>query len=595
MNGSVIPAAAARTARGARPTTSTPARAIGVEVATDLSRRLLDAGAPGLHLYALNRSESVLRIVDGLGIRPSRLTTRPGHPGGAIGRALPSARRPWVSHPVSSVSGMAARGLQVADGAQWRPRQGAPAGADGDVRVRRVPPREPRLGGVLQAVLAAGAVRRRHRPAAGRGRRDLPGRRPLDGPGAAVVGGAGGHVAALLRGQAVRGGAGRRGHPGVVHRVHRAARGRVRRVRRQARAGRAHRRQRRQPRAASPTGRCRPTSSASCRTSWACCCGARSCGARPGAPAATARGGRSAARPTRCCATSPSGSSWRPRAGSTGRSPRAQREREGLPHAATTTADEFMEATLDVWELAPESATRVGHPAPVPGRAAPAVHRAVHVRGRRGARPVHGVGVRPRWPRCARAATSSATTPTPPTSRPPARGSPPSATGVLAGRRSPAPVGDKAVDRAAELLRRGGVHGRRRSPSARRAASTSRRSPPTPAGREWLVDVVGGFTIGAAGPAPHRRARAHAGAGGPAVGLRGRSGCSCWPPTCPGARTPGGRALAEARGRVFVDVLPVDLPMRRSAAVVERLRGLRRRGAAADGAVPPPLGSLIAG
>jgi DNA modification methylase len=42
---------------------------------------------------------------------------------------------------------------------------------------------------------------------------------------------------------------------------------------------------------------------------------------------------------------------------------RAQR---GLPSEATTTADEFMDATLDVWELAPESATRVGHPAPFP-------------------------------------------------------------------------------------------------------------------------------------------------------------------------------------------------------------------------------------
>jgi DNA modification methylase len=38
----------------------------------------------------------------------------------------------------------------------------------------------------------------------------------------------------------------------------------------------------------------------------------------------------------------------------------------GLPSEATTTADEFMEATLDVWELAPESATRVNHPAPFP-------------------------------------------------------------------------------------------------------------------------------------------------------------------------------------------------------------------------------------
>src|SRR5690606_32563182 len=45
---------------------------------------------------------------------------------------------------------------------------------------------------------------------------------------------------------------------------------------------------------------------------------------------------------------------------------RAERARRGLPHEATTTADEFMEATLDVWELAPESAIRVNHPAPFP-------------------------------------------------------------------------------------------------------------------------------------------------------------------------------------------------------------------------------------
>jgi DNA modification methylase len=37
-----------------------------------------------------------------------------------------------------------------------------------------------------------------------------------------------------------------------------------------------------------------------------------------------------------------------------------------LPAEATATSDEFMEATLDLWELAPESATRVGHPAPFP-------------------------------------------------------------------------------------------------------------------------------------------------------------------------------------------------------------------------------------
>jgi DNA modification methylase len=45
---------------------------------------------------------------------------------------------------------------------------------------------------------------------------------------------------------------------------------------------------------------------------------------------------------------------------------RVQRAAQGLPHEATPSADEFMEATLDVWELAPESARRVGHPAPFP-------------------------------------------------------------------------------------------------------------------------------------------------------------------------------------------------------------------------------------
>lgn len=43
-----------------------------------------------------------------------------------------------------------------------------------------------------------------------------------------------------------------------------------------------------------------------------------------------------------------------------------QREKNGLPSTATISRDEFMEATTDLWEIAPESATRVGHPAPFP-------------------------------------------------------------------------------------------------------------------------------------------------------------------------------------------------------------------------------------
>jgi len=42
------------------------------------------------------------------------------------------------------------------------------------------------------------------------------------------------------------------------------------------------------------------------------------------------------------------------------------RARRGLPSEASMTRDDFMENTLDLWEIPPESATRVGHPAPFP-------------------------------------------------------------------------------------------------------------------------------------------------------------------------------------------------------------------------------------
>ena len=45
---------------------------------------------------------------------------------------------------------------------------------------------------------------------------------------------------------------------------------------------------------------------------------------------------------------------------------RSTRRLEGLPHLATLPNDEFVEATLDVWEIPAESARRVSHPAPFP-------------------------------------------------------------------------------------------------------------------------------------------------------------------------------------------------------------------------------------
>ncbi len=43
-----------------------------------------------------------------------------------------------------------------------------------------------------------------------------------------------------------------------------------------------------------------------------------------------------------------------------------QRSLEGFPSEGTVTMDEFVDATIDVWDIPSESATRVGHPAPFP-------------------------------------------------------------------------------------------------------------------------------------------------------------------------------------------------------------------------------------
>ena len=43
-----------------------------------------------------------------------------------------------------------------------------------------------------------------------------------------------------------------------------------------------------------------------------------------------------------------------------------ERRAQGRPHVPSISADEFLDATLDVWDIRPESARRVGHPAPFP-------------------------------------------------------------------------------------------------------------------------------------------------------------------------------------------------------------------------------------
>ena len=166
------------------------------------------------------------------------------------GLSHPRRRVRWCDRCCSEIDERAGHG---------GPSCAAQAG-DVHVRVRRLPAGEPRRQRLLRPVSRSHPERGRPgRTARCRGS-DLRRRRAVDGPRAPLVGGVGGHLAAVLRGQGLRGRAGRGPHPGHLRRVPHDARGRVRGVRGEARARWSHRRQRRQPRPqALPValGRCR--------------------------------------------------------------------------------------------------------------------------------------------------------------------------------------------------------------------------------------------------------------------------------------------------------------------------------------------------
>ena len=100
------------------------------------------------------------------------------------------------------------------------------------------------------------------------------------------------------------------------------------------------------------------------------------------------------------------------------RSPK-QRAAEGLPYESTLMTDDFMALTLDVWSIPPESARRVGHPGPVPGRTPRAAHPALHVRATTSCSTRSWAAVRRSSPRRGSVAATSDTTSTRSTSRSP--------------------------------------------------------------------------------------------------------------------------------------------------------------------------------
>ena len=66
------------------------------------------------------------------------------------------------------------------------------------------------------------------------------------------------------------------------------------------------------------------------------------------------------------------------------------RRERGLPHRATIGRDEFMDATLDVWDIRAAHAGRIGHPAPFPVELPETPDPAVHLRAGPSAGPLHG-------------------------------------------------------------------------------------------------------------------------------------------------------------------------------------------------------------
>jgi site-specific DNA-methyltransferase (adenine-specific) len=261
----------------------------------------------------------------------------------------------------------------------------------------------------------------------------------------------------------------------------------------------------------------------------------------------------------------------------------ARGRQEGREYENTIGREEFMEWTKSVWDMSPESAKKIGHPAPFPVELPRRFLELYTWRGDVVLDPFMGVGTTavaalragrhylgydtdPGYVEAARLRLATE------------RDRVTEGGGAVA-----MAVADKAVERAAELLREAGFAVE--APARRKSGGVDVALVATdPAGREWLVDVVGGFTVARPGL---RRTDVLERTLGRAARLSafGAHRLLVLATDLPGRRSAGAAALASARGRVFVDVVPIEA----GAAAVERLA------AYAAAAAADPIGDLLTG
>ena len=251
------------------------------------------------------------------------------------------------------------------------------------------------------------------------------------------------------------------------------------------------------------------------------------------------------------------------------------RESVGLPYRATVTSDEFLAATLDVWELASESARRVSHPAPFPVELPERLIElytfaddlvldpflgsgTTAVAAVRTGRQVAGYDTDPAYIEIARRrmhAEGAALAAGPDQRR--------------AGRAVAGSVGLGVRDLCARVLAEAGFTGIARPTG--RPGLTATLVADDSRGRRWHFDVVGSFAIGDAGLA---RADAAMAALGRASVLRaaGIERLVLLTSELPPPRSTLGRAIASVRGNSFVDAIEALAPEGRSR-LVELARG----------------------